>query len=74
MRRAIAYIDGFNLYYGIRSLNNPALKIHSSKLTIIEGHFWKKSTNCHNCGYYNQTYEKKKTDVNISLRDVGGCI
>lgn len=26
MRRAIVYIDGFNLYYGIRSLNIPALK------------------------------------------------
>ena len=26
MRRAIVYIDGFNLYYGIRSLRNPTLK------------------------------------------------
>lgn len=112
MRRAIVYIDGFNLYYGIRSLNNPALKWldverlaenflkpptqleavkyftamttgnigkenrqkiylealkhHCSKLTIIEGHFLEKGTNCYKCGYYNRTYEEKKTDVNIA--------
>lgn len=112
MRRAIVYIDGFNLYYGIRSLNNPALKWldveclaksflkpsthleevkyfttmttgdiekehrqkiyldalkqHCSKLTIIKGHFLEKGTNCYKCGHYNQTYEEKKTDVNIA--------
>ena len=112
MRRAIVYIDGFNLYYGIRSLNDPALKWldveylaksflkpsthleevkyfttmitgdiekvhrqkiyldalkrHCSKLTIIKGHFLEKGTNCYKCGYYNQTYEEKKTDVNIA--------
>lgn len=112
MRRAIVYIDGFNLYYGIRSLNNPALKWldierlaagflkprtqleavkyftamttgdiekenrqkiylealnqHCSKLTVIEGHFLEKGTNCYKCGYYNRTYEEKKTDVNIA--------
>ena len=112
MRRAIVYVDGFNLYYGIRSLNNPALKWmdvellansflnpstnleevkyfttmttgnigkehrqkiyldalkhHCSKLTIIEGHFLEKGTNCYKCGYYNRTYEEKKTDVNIA--------
>ena len=26
MKKAIVYIDGFNLYYGIRSLNKPYLK------------------------------------------------
>ena len=112
MRKAIVYIDGFNLYYGIRSLKNPslkwldveclaksflrtntsleqvkyfttmikgdvekitrqqiyldALKTHCSKLTSITGHFLEKGTNCHNCGYYNKTYEEKKTDVNIA--------
>lgn len=35
-------------------------------LTIIEGHFLEKGSNCHNCGYFNQTYEEKKTDVNIA--------
>lgn len=112
MRRAIVYIDGFNLYYGIRSLKKPALKWmdvellaksflnpstnleevkyftamttgniekehrqkiyldalkhHCPKLTIVEGHFLEKGTNCYKCGYYNRTYEEKKTDVNIA--------
>ena len=112
MRRAIVYIDGFNLYYGIRSLRNPtlkwldveclaksflrpdthleqvkyfttmikgdigkvnrqqiyldALKTQCSKLTVIKGHFLEKGTNCYKCGHYNQTFEEKKTDVNIA--------
>lgn len=112
MKRAIVYIDGFNLYYGIRSLNNPILKwlnieyfaksflapntcleqvkyftamikgdldkmarqklyLHvleqqSKRLTIIKGHFLKKGKRCPNCNHYNQTFEEKKTDVNIA--------
>ena len=42
------------------------MKQHCSKLTIIEGHFLEKGTNCYECGYYNRTYEEKKTDVNIA--------
>ena len=40
--------------------------MYSSILTVIEGHFLEKGSNCHNCGYFNQTYEEKKTDVNIA--------
>ncbi len=110
-KKAIVYIDGFNLYYGIRSIRKAHLKwlnvqtlaesfmekgtellavkyfttdikgnksdkvrqqvyldalATQDKIKIIRGHFLIKGINCSNCNYYNETFEEKKTDVNIA--------
>ena len=110
-QRAIVYIDGFNLYYGIRSLKKAPLKwldvqalaesflrgsmqllavkyctaeikgkqsdrirqqvylnalATRDKIKIIRGHFLVKGHNCNKCNHYNQSFEEKKTDVNIA--------
>lgn len=109
-KRAIVYIDGFNFYYGIRTLNKSefkwldvqklaesfcnagtklvavkyftakisgdkryrqirylqALTLECPKLEILYGNFLPKRWTCRKCNHYTETFEEKKTDVNIA--------
>ncbi|MEE9326989.1 MAG: NYN domain-containing protein [Cocleimonas sp.] len=116
VKRVIVYIDGYNLYYGLRQEYNSkykwldlqalaesfiadnmelsavkyftaitknnsdtknrqaiylkALEVECDKLKIIKGRFLSKIKTCRSCRTTYQTYEEKKTDVNIACHIV----
>ncbi|MDC9727550.1 MAG: NYN domain-containing protein [Candidatus Thioglobus sp.] len=114
LKKVIVYIDGYNLYYGLRSAYKgkykwldlqalsesflqknmsliavkyftaitksnsetknrqeiflKALAVHCDKLEITYGRFLSKTKQCRECGNTHQSYEEKKTDVNIACQ------
>jgi len=64
--RVIAYIDGFNLFYGLKRQATYLSALENSGIKIIKGHFQTSSAMCSACSHqWNETKEKM-TDVNIA--------
>ncbi|MCW8197075.1 NYN domain-containing protein [Verminephrobacter aporrectodeae subsp. tuberculatae] len=82
MNRVITYIDGFNLYFGLRSkgwrryywlaMRRQSLYIEALQTlpdtTLHFGHYLDKPRQCRQCHAQWMDYEEKMTDVNIAVQ------
>lgn len=68
----IVYVDGFNLYHGMKSQFGRAtlwldlVALYPGVVYIVNGRYQSRKVRCTQCGHEYTRYEEKETDVNIA--------
>jgi hypothetical protein len=65
LERLTVYVDGFNLYHGLKERAGRRL-LWLDLVKITQGRYQKKLRSCRACGATWTQYEEKETDVNIA--------
>jgi len=74
-KKVICYIDGFNLYHGLKHKNwKKFYWLDTVKFILHLGKYMGKSIKCYSCNKMIETFEEKQTDVCVAVKMIRNVI